>query len=304
LPEPDCSRELDTERVGEFFYDHQCTCRAKFDPEQFRRNESDDSTIPDALKHRGEQRCFNDADCCGDAPYCRHSDVARYNVCSACPTGDCSDTAAGSCQIDLLTGTTDCNGPVFLTDYTHDNDVPARSTALMRLDWRTGWHDDPFLPPAVSINLDSNDRSGWAFEIATLGSTSFAADTSQIYGFNGTLQILGDAYSGPHHLRQEECQTFPFDSIQIGLHRAVEQGGVFITGCWSVFDVVSHQGGGTAIPWYQPNLLALPNPEETDPAKIGRDATLYVGLNRLVRDSSARGQGVTRATFTWQASAP
>lgn len=305
LPQPSCSRGLDAGRVGEFFYDHQCTCQPKFDPAQFGRNEANDSTIPAALRHKGEQSCFNDADCCSDAPFCQHSDVAGYNVCSDCPSGDCApDTAAGSCQIDLLTGTTDCNGPVFLSDYSHPDSVPARPTALMRLDWRPGWHDAPSAKPAVQIDLDTNSRAEYAFEIATMGSSSFASDTSQIYAYNGALDILGDAFSGPHHLRHEECAGAQYESIQIGLHRSIDQGGVFITGCWSVFDVVQHQGGGTAVPWYQPNLFALPDPAETDPSKIGRDATLYIGLNRQVRDASHRGQGVTRATFTWQASAP
>lgn len=68
-------RPLDTQRVGQFFYERQCQCRALF-------NESLPYT-------QGEQSCSVDADCCTSAPYCSSTVKQGFKVCSTTPSSQC-----------------------------------------------------------------------------------------------------------------------------------------------------------------------------------------------------------------------
>jgi hypothetical protein len=69
------SVQLATERVGSFFYERQCQCRALFDP---------------ALPYeKGEQSCTVDADCCAAAPHCSSTKQDGFKVCSATPNAAC-----------------------------------------------------------------------------------------------------------------------------------------------------------------------------------------------------------------------
>jgi hypothetical protein len=65
-----CNLDLDLERVGDFFYEHACACVPEFNAQP---------------PYRGQQRCFNNGDCCDDAPYCVPNAAAGYGVCSKTP---------------------------------------------------------------------------------------------------------------------------------------------------------------------------------------------------------------------------
>lgn len=210
-----------------------------------------------------------------------HADLGQPLSC--CPSGQlqnpdgicCAPLPAGACRYectaDLLTGQTDCSGQVTL-------DEIASPMARFTVDM-TGM-------ATLEVRLESCDPTGNWLDIA---------DSPTCNGFGGDGSSSSN--DAELHLSGGSVGLFANDFVTSPATTPLFTGSIPTTGCAErVFSIADQrvQSFSPCIDVQSPYALRLNPPLDMEGTP---DARWYIGLNRVVSDTSRSGTGVESATF-------